>query len=281
MFKKFLFLCIVFFASISLVACGGSSETTDTNKIAIPVGSSPEEADYRSVQKQLEDAGFENVSTQKIEDLTFGIFTKDGEIEKITVNGNESFSEGDLFEKDVSITIHYHTFKDYNNSEESKESSSEESSSSLKSSSSSSEQEVSTETSSSQTEQQTQVITPDNPDFAYILSNPDEAKAKEFFEKYKGVIVEFDGHVAHVMPHGSYDTRFDYLIEGGDWVDENTSNYFGVPMKFENVNFYDLKLVDDTDSVQLGQNLHIKARITGVAKLGQLIFLEPVELRSR
>ncbi|WP_170241317.1 hypothetical protein [Streptococcus suis] len=132
MFKKFLFLCIVFFASISLVACGGTSETTDTNKIAIPVGSSPEEADYQSVQKQLEDAGFENVSTQKIEDLTFGIFTKDGEIEKITVNGNESFSKGDLFEKDVSITIHYHTFKDYNNSEESKESSSEESSSSLK-----------------------------------------------------------------------------------------------------------------------------------------------------
>lgn len=149
MFKKFVFLCLACFVSICLVACGSSSETTDTNKIAIPVGSSPEEADYQSVQKQLENAGFENVSTQKIEDLTFGIFTKDGEIEKVTVNGNESFSKGDLFEKDVSITIHYHTFKDYNNSEESTESNDAESSSNLESSSSSSEQEASTETSTS------------------------------------------------------------------------------------------------------------------------------------
>ncbi|HEM4974846.1 TPA: DUF4839 domain-containing protein [Streptococcus suis] len=277
MFKKFLFLCIVFFASISLVACGGSSETTDTNKIAIPVGSSPEEADYRSVQKQLEDAGFENVSTQKIEDLTFGIFTKDGEIEKITVNGNESFSEGDLFEKDVSITIHYHTFKDYNNSEESKESSSEESSSSLKSSSSSSEQEVSTETSSSQTEQQTQVITPDNPDFAYILNNFDESKTQEFVEKYKGQIVEFDGHVAYMHSHENYKTRFDFLLNVGDWEE---GNYVGM-MAFENLAFHELKFVDETDTVSTGTNLHIKARIINAEKKGQLIYLEPVELRSR
>ncbi|HEM6145307.1 TPA: DUF4839 domain-containing protein [Streptococcus suis] len=277
MFKKFLFLCIVFFASISLVACGGTSETTDTNKIAIPVGSSPEEADYQSVQKQLEDAGFENVSTQKIEDLTFGIFTKDGEIEKITVNGKESFSKGDLFEKDVSITIHYHTFKDYNNSEESKESSSEESSSSLKSSSSSSEQEVSTETSSSQTEQQTQVITPDNPEFAYILNNFDEAKTQEFVEKYKGQIVEFDGHVAYMHSHENYKTRFDFLLNVGDWEE---GNYVGI-MAFENLAFHELKFVDETDTVSTGTNLHIKARIINAAKKGQLIYLEPVELRSR
>lgn len=183
MLKKFLFLCLAFFASFNLVACGSSSEPTNTNKIAIPVGYSPEEADYQSVQKQLEDAGFENVSTQKIEDLTFGIFTKDGEIEKITVKGTASFSEGDLFEKDTPITIHYHTFKNYDSSEESSASSSEESSSSLENSSSSSEQETSAETSTSQTDPQAQVITPDNPDFAYILSNPDEKKAKEFFEK--------------------------------------------------------------------------------------------------
>ncbi|HEM5996805.1 TPA: DUF4839 domain-containing protein [Streptococcus suis] len=274
MFKKFLFLCIVFFASISLVACGGSSETTDTNKIAIPVGSSPEEADYQSVQKQLEDAGFENVSTQKIEDLTFGIFTKDGEIEKVTVNGNESFSKGDLFEKDVSITIHYHTFKDYNNSEES---SSEESSSSLESSSSSSEQEVSTETSTSQSDSQEQVITPDNPDFAYILNNFDESKTQEFVEKYKGQIVEFDGHVAYMNSHENYKTRFDFLLNVGDWEE---GNYVGM-MAFENLAFHELKFVDETDTVSTGTNLHIKARIINAEKKGQLIYLEPVELRSR
>ncbi|HEM5031592.1 TPA: DUF4839 domain-containing protein [Streptococcus suis] len=269
MLKKFLFLCLAFFASFSLVACGSSSEPTNTNKIAIPVGSSPEEADYQSVQKQLEDAGFENVTTQKIDDLTFGIFTKDGEIEKITVKGEEVFSKGDLFEKDVPITIHYHTFKEYDN--ETEESSSEPVETSESSSNAST-------TPSSSVEE---VITVDNPDFAYVTSNYDENKAKEFVEKYKGQIVEFDGHVAYTAPYGNYDTRFDFLLETGDWIDENTSNYTGIPMKFENVNFYDLNFTDDTDSVPLGTNLHIKARIVGAAKLGQLIFLEPVELRSR
>ncbi|MGQ7359472.1 DUF4839 domain-containing protein [Streptococcus suis] len=277
MLKKFLFLCLAFFASFSLVACGSSSEPTNTNKIAIPVGSSPEESDYQSVQKQLEDAGFENVSTQKIEDLTFGIFTKDGEIEKITVKGEEVFSKGDLFEKDVPITIHYHTFKEYDN--ETEESSSEpvetsESSSNASTTLSSSVEEVTEPV-------KEEVITVDNPDFAYVTSNYDESKAKEFVEKYKGQIVEFDGHVAYTAPYGNYDTRFDFLLETGDWIDENTSNYTGIPMKFENVNFYDLNFTDDTDSVPLGTNLHIKARIVGAAKLGQLIYLEPVELRSR
>ncbi|CYU48226.1 DUF4839 domain-containing protein [Streptococcus suis] len=273
MLKKFLFLCLAFFASFSLVACGSSSEPTNTNKIAIPVGSSPEEADYQSVQKQLEDAGFENVSTQKIEDLTFGIFTKDGEVEKITVKGTDSFSEGDLFEKDTPITIHYHTFKNYDSSEESSASSSEESSSNLENSSSSSEQETST----SQTDSQEQVITSDNPEFSYILNNFDEAKTQEFVEKYKGQIVEFDGHVAYMHSHENYKTRFDFLLNVGDWEE---GNYVGM-MAFENLAFHELKFVDETDTVSTGTNLHIKARIINAAKKGQLIYLEPVELRSR
>lgn len=277
MLRKMLFLLTTLLASFMLTACGESSENVDTNKIAIPVSANPEDTDFQSVKKQLEDAGFENVTTQKIEDLTFGIFTKDGEIEKITVKGEEVFSKGDLFEKDVPITIHYHTFKEYDN--ETEKSSSEpvetsESSSNASTTPSSSVEEVTEPV-------KEEVITVDNPDFAYVTSNYDESKAKEFVEKYKGQIVEFDGHVAYTAPYGNYDTRFDFLLETGDWIDENTSNYTGIPMKFENVNFYELNFTDDTDSVPLGTNLHIKARIVGAAKLGQLIFLEPVELRSR
>lgn len=277
MLRKMLFLLTTLLASFMLTACGESSENVDTNKIAIPVSANPEDTDFQSVKKQLEDAGFENVTTQKIEDLTFGIFTKDGEIEKITVKGEEVFSKGDLFEKDVPITIHYHTFKEYDN--ETEKSSSEpvetsESSSNASTTPSSSVEEVTEPV-------KEEVITVDNPDFAYVTSNYDESKAKEFVEKYRGQIVEFDGHVAYTAPYGNYDTHFDFLLETGDWIDENTSNYTGIPMKFENVNFYELNFTDDTDSVPLGTNLHIKARIVGAAKLGQLIFLEPVELRSR
>lgn len=275
--KKIILICLSFLTGLLLVACGGSSEGTETkesNQIAIPVSSQPEDGDYQSILKQLEDAGFENVSTQKIEDLTFGIFTKDGEIEKITVKGDDSFSKGDLFDKDTPITIHYHTFKEYEDKNEGGEKEVEESSQSSSTNQSSS----TTESSQTTASAEVQVLTAEHPDFAYVLNNEDEGRTKEFVEKYRGQIVEFDGHVAHIMPYEGASTRFDYLIYAGNWEGEN---YTGIPMKFENVNYYDLHLPDDVDSLTLGMNIHIKARIIGSAKLGQLIFLEPLELSPR
>ena len=88
MLKKLLLLSLTVISSLLLIACGSEKETVDPNKIAMPISASPSDADYKSVQKQLSDAGFENVTTQKIEDLTLGIFTKDGEVEKVTVKGD-------------------------------------------------------------------------------------------------------------------------------------------------------------------------------------------------
>lgn len=41
-----------------------------------------------------------------------------------------------------------------------------------------------------------ETITLDNPEFAYIFNNNDEPKTKEFVEKYRGEIIEFDGHIS-------------------------------------------------------------------------------------
>ncbi len=77
--------------------------------------------------------------------------------------------------------------------------------------------------------------------------------------------------------HENYKTRFDFLLNVGDWEE---GNYVGM-MVFENLAFHELKFVDETDTVSTGTNLHIKARIINAEKKGQLIYLEPVELRSR
>lgn len=66
--------------------------------------------DYQDVMKELEDAGFTNIKTEAIDDLITGWLTKDGEIERISIDGNSSFSEGDRFKENAVVRIKYHTF---------------------------------------------------------------------------------------------------------------------------------------------------------------------------
>lgn len=277
MLKKLLLLSLTVISSLLLIACGSEKETVDPNKIAMPISASTSDADYKSVQKQLSDAGFENVTTQKIEDLTLGIFTKDGEVEKVTVKGDDDFSEGDLFDKDVAITIHYHTFKA---EEKETEGSGKEDTESTESSSEQTSPSSSKESSESKTEKD-ETITLDNPEFAYIFNNNDEPKTKEFVEKYRGEIIEFDGHISGMWPLAKYKTRYSISIEDGDWIYEEHTNYRGVPLSFEDVNFNDLNVSSDVSSVKVGDHFHIKAKIVKSGKYGQIIYLEPVELRSR
>jgi hypothetical protein len=65
---------------------------------------------YEKVIKQLEDAGFTNIETHKMEDLVFGLLTSDGEVEAVTIKGVENFYEGQNFEKAVKVVVYYHTF---------------------------------------------------------------------------------------------------------------------------------------------------------------------------
>ncbi len=68
--------------------------------------------DYLEADSKLKEAGFVNVKLVPIKDLVFGWLTKDGEIDKITVDGLEKYTTEDKYRPDVEIEIHYHTFKD-------------------------------------------------------------------------------------------------------------------------------------------------------------------------
>lgn len=130
-----------------LTAC--STNSTVEKKIKAP--SDAEDLigeNYKSVISDLKDAGFTTIKTKKVEDLITGWLTKDGDIEKISINGISDFSKGDKFSRKAKISIRYHTFEskseeasstiEENDSEESEEWTSESSeSSSLESSSTS------------------------------------------------------------------------------------------------------------------------------------------------
>ncbi|MDR1483070.1 MAG: hypothetical protein LBI74_10640 [Synergistaceae bacterium] len=64
---------------------------------------------YQDVITLLETAGFTNVKTEVLSDLVTGWLTKDGEVERVSVNGETDFSRG-KFPVDAKIVITYHTF---------------------------------------------------------------------------------------------------------------------------------------------------------------------------
>lgn len=128
-----------------------------------------------------------------------------------------------------------------------------------------------------------EILTVDNcEELAAILSLKDEfdTSIKVFAEKYDGRTIEFDGNVAYVSPHENYDTRFDYLIYGGDY---NENSISGPNFQFENVNYYDLHLKGDNvpDTFGIGINIHIVAEIKEYDEKSGLFKLNPVAITMR
>ena len=68
--------------------------------------------DYLEAVNELKTLGFVNIKLVPIKDLVFGWLTKDGEVDKIIINGLEKYTTEDKFRPDVEIVVHYHTFKD-------------------------------------------------------------------------------------------------------------------------------------------------------------------------
>ena len=68
--------------------------------------------DYAEVVNRLEKRGFTNIKTEPIDDLITGWITKDGEVEEITIEGDNSFSPGSRYLPDVEIIVRYHTFSE-------------------------------------------------------------------------------------------------------------------------------------------------------------------------
>lgn len=260
--KKIICALLACIMSIALVGCGGNSNKHE-GEAKTPSGSSVQKGkDYNKVVDDFKSKGFNNIKTEKLEDLITGLITKDGEVEEVSVGGNVGYSADEWISSDTEVIIKYHTFKE-KDTESATESVSNDDSNVKKST--------------------VELLSKDNcKDLAEILSTKNEFDSliKEFAKKYAGRTIEFDGNIATVNQHGDLKTRFDYLIYAGDYSKTNVS---GPCFQFNNVNYSDLHLTGDNvpDTFGEGVNIHIIATVGEYNEASGLFQLKPVSIKMR
>lgn len=126
-------------------------------------------------------------------------------------------------------------------------------------------------------EQDVVLTTANCPDLATLLSSSD-MDASWFVSKYAGKTIEFDGNIAYLAPHANYTTRWDVLINAGDY-DPNHAQ--GPEMQYENVNTLDMGFDDSLDEIRTGTNVHIKAIVKDYNASTCLLHLDPVSMSAR
>jgi hypothetical protein len=103
-----------------------------------------------------------------------------------------------------------------------------------------------------------------NADLAALLASNGEDLAlnEAFYKKYGNALIEFDGNIAYMAPHGDYKTRYDALIQAGDYSE---TKLIGPPFRVVDVNYYDFHLSGPNapDSVRQSDNIRVIGRITG------------------
>jgi hypothetical protein len=122
-----------------------------------------------------------------------------------------------------------------------------------------------------------------NEQLAALLASkaPSVAEVGEFAAEYRGRTIEFNGNIAYMNNHGGYTTRYDLLINAGDY---STTASSGPNFQFQDVNITsDLHLTGSNvpDTIGTGDNLRIVARIGDYNSTQELLFLEPVSTQVR
>jgi len=264
-----IFLSVVI--TMSLVACGNSESHEGEAKT--PSGSSAQKGrDYQEVVKDFEEKGFTNISLIPLDDLITGWLTKDGEVESVSVDGDENYSPDRWYPNDVKVVISYHTFPEDKPDDSEKESSENDSI------------DIANESAESESVENTILTIENCEDFASILLKNAEVDSSysDFAEAYKGRTIEFDGCITYLINHDDYDTRYDILLSAGDYVDEDTANP-GPVFKFEDVNTMNLGIEDLflPGFVSIGNNVHVIAEVKDFNSDTGLFFLNPVSVTER
>ncbi len=128
----------------------------------------------------------------------------------------------------------------------------------------------------------TQVLTSRNSkELAAILRGGEcDVSVRRFAKNYKDRTIQFDGSVVDVAPHGSYETRFDYLLGPGN---EGPDTTVGPIFKYEDVNYYDFNLTgkDAPASIDVGDRFRFLAEVDRYVADTCIFFLNPVETQTR
>lgn len=272
--KKMISLLIVFAMMFSFFSCGDSSKHEGEAKT--PSGSRAQKGrTYQDVVSNFKEKGFTNIKTEALEDLVTGWMTKDGEVESVSVDGNEGYSADVWYSNNVDVVITYHTFPKDKTADISK-------------GTGEAQQTVKKDANETKVddlktgETKDKNLTVDNcEDLKKILQLKDPADPiiKEFADKYKGKIIEFDGNITFINNHGNYKTRYDIGISQGDY---NETQQSGPSFQFSDVGVYDLGIKELylPDFVKTGSNIHIIAKVEEYNSKSQLFKLNPISIKT-
>ncbi len=100
-----LVLAIVFTAASVLPQKAGRGEINPPANAKDFIG-----MDAETVKIRLEEAGFSKIELIALDDLKFGLFDKEGEVEEVSINGDTSFKKKSVFPKKAAVRIQYHSF---------------------------------------------------------------------------------------------------------------------------------------------------------------------------
>ena len=108
----FIFMFILVLFCIGMSYYYEQKDIPNKNEVKIPIDVKTFKGDdYEYVIQEFKNMGFKNVQSTAINDLVTGWIIKDGEVEKVSINGDSEFKEGDIFSKDSTVVVTYHTFK--------------------------------------------------------------------------------------------------------------------------------------------------------------------------
>jgi beta-lactam-binding protein with PASTA domain len=62
---------------------------------------------YKDVENSLKNAGFTNIKTSILYDIVWG-WTSEGEVDSVSIDGNDEFLKGAIFDKNAEVIITYH-----------------------------------------------------------------------------------------------------------------------------------------------------------------------------
>ena len=100
--KNLIKILLLSICIVALCACG------DDSLVAPDSAESYKGKDYQKVLSSLESAGFIDIETSVLEDLTSKSKNKDGEVESVKIGDSDSFAKGDKFPPESKVLVTYH-----------------------------------------------------------------------------------------------------------------------------------------------------------------------------
>lgn len=116
---------------------------------------------------------------------------------------------------------------------------------------------------------------------ALLTGSADGPTVEAFAQKHAGELIEFEGSIGAMNNHDGYPTRYDILIVNGNYSETHSNG--GPSFQFRDVNITsELNLTGDVpDTIGVGTNVHVVARVGSFDPMSMLFQLEPVETRVR